>query len=73
MTSYEQPDLFPGEESSPGVSPARISRVAGRRAGLAGARSGLFWQIMRLADELPPRGSFLRTSPVYCRRLPLPG
>src|SRR5215475_9250211 len=35
--------------------PCQDLSVAGRRAGLGGARSGLFWHIMRLADELSPR------------------
>ncbi len=37
--------------------------VAGRRAGLGGARSGLFWQVMRLADELSPRWLLLENVP----------
>lgn len=35
--------------------PCQDFSMAGRRAGLGGARSGLWWHIVRLADELRPR------------------
>ena len=43
--------------------PCQDLSVAGRRAGLGGARSGLFWQIVRLADELSPRWLILENVP----------
>lgn len=46
-----------------GGFPCQDLSVAGRRAGLGGARSGLFWQIMRLADELRPRWIVLENVP----------
>jgi DNA (cytosine-5)-methyltransferase 1 len=46
-----------------GGFPCQDLSVAGRRAGLGGARSGLFWQIMRLADELRPRWLVLENVP----------
>ena len=38
-----------------GGFPCQDLSVAGRRAGLAGARSGLWWEFARLVDELRPR------------------
>lgn len=35
--------------------PCQDLSIAGRRSGLGGARSGLFWEIVRLAGELRPR------------------
>ena len=35
--------------------PCQDLSVAGRRAGLAGARSGLWWEVVRLLDETRPR------------------
>jgi DNA (cytosine-5)-methyltransferase 1 len=35
--------------------PCQDLSIAGLRAGLGGARSGLFWHFMRLADELRPQ------------------
>lgn len=46
-----------------GGFPCQDLSVAGKRAGLAGARSGLFWQIVRLADELRPRFLLLENVP----------
>lgn len=43
--------------------PCQDLSIAGRRAGLGGARSGLFWEIMRLADELSPRWLLLENVP----------
>jgi DNA (cytosine-5)-methyltransferase 1 len=37
-----------------GGFPCQDLSVAGKRAGLAGERSGLFWEIVRLLDELKP-------------------
>lgn len=47
--------FVPGRGILAGGSPCQDFSVAGRRAGLGGTRSGLFWHIMRLADELRPR------------------
>lgn len=46
-----------------GGFPCQDLSIAGRRAGLGGARSGLFWEIMRLADELSPRWLILENVP----------
>ena len=46
-----------------GGFPCQDLSVAGRRKGLAGARSGLFWHVMRLADELRPRWLLLENVP----------
>ena len=37
-----------------GGFPCQDLSVAGKRAGLAGKRSGLYWEIIRLVDELSP-------------------
>lgn len=46
-----------------GGFPCQDLSVAGRRAGLAGERSGLFWHIIRLVDELHPRWIVLENVP----------
>lgn len=46
-----------------GGFPCQDLSVAGRRGGLAGARSGLFWQIVRIARELNPRWMVLENVP----------
>lgn len=38
-----------------GGFPCQDVSVAGRRAGLAGERSGLFWQLLRVVGEIRPR------------------
>jgi len=38
-----------------GGFPCQDLSVAGKRAGLAGKRSGLYWEIIRLVDELTPK------------------
>lgn len=43
--------------------PCQDLSVAGRRAGLGGARSGLFWHVMRLADALRPQWLLLENVP----------
>lgn len=43
--------------------PCQDLSVAGKRAGLGGARSGLFWEIVRLADALQPRWFVLENVP----------
>ena len=46
-----------------GGFPCQDLSVAGKRAGLAGGRSGLFWEIVRLADELKPKYLVLENVP----------
>jgi len=46
-----------------GGFPCQGLSVAGLRKGLADARSGLFWHVMRLADELRPRWLLLENVP----------
>jgi len=42
-----------------GGFPCQDLSVAGKRAGLAGERSGLFWEAMRIADAFRPRAVLL--------------
>jgi DNA (cytosine-5)-methyltransferase 1 len=46
-----------------GGSPCQDLSVAGRKAGLDGERSGLFFEIVRLAEELRPTFLFLENVP----------
>jgi DNA (cytosine-5)-methyltransferase 1 len=46
-----------------GGFPCQDLSVAGKRAGLAGKRSGLFWEIVRLLDELSPQAFVLENVP----------
>ncbi len=46
-----------------GGFPCQDLSVAGKRAGLVGARSGLYWEIVRLVDELHPRWLVLENVP----------
>jgi len=46
-----------------GGFPCQDLSIAGVRRGLAGDRSGLFWQIIRLADELLPKWLVLENVP----------
>ena len=46
-----------------GGFPCQDLSVAGRRAGLAGERSGLFWEIVRLVAEIAPRWLVLENVP----------
>jgi len=43
--------------------PCQDLSMAGRRAGLGGARSGLFWHVVRLARELSPQWLVLENVP----------
>lgn len=43
--------------------PCQDVSLAGKRAGLAGERSGLFWHIVRLATELQPRWVLIENVP----------
>lgn len=55
--------FVPGRGILTGGFPCQDLSVAGRRKGLGGARSGLFWHIMRLADDLHPRWILLENVP----------
>ena len=46
-----------------GGVPCQDLSVAGKRAGLAGQRSGLYWQIVRLVEELSPKYLILENVP----------
>ena len=46
-----------------GGFPCQDLSVAGKRAGLAGQRSGLYWQIVRLVEELSPKYLILENVP----------
>src|SRR3990167_7777129 len=46
-----------------GGFPCQDLSVAGKRAGLAGERSGLFWEFLRVADRLQPRWLLLENVP----------
>jgi DNA (cytosine-5)-methyltransferase 1 len=46
-----------------GGFPCQDLSIAGRRAGLAGTRSSLFWEIARLIDELQPRYVIIENVP----------
>jgi len=46
-----------------GGFPCQDLSVAGRRAGLAGARSGLFHEFMRIVDEVSPRWVLIENVP----------
>lgn len=43
--------------------PCQDVSLAGKRAGLAGSRTGLFWEIIRIAEELQPRWFLLENVP----------
>lgn len=43
--------------------PCQDVSLAGKRAGLAGARTGLFWEIIRIAQDLKPRWFLLENVP----------
>lgn len=55
--------FVPGDGVLAGGWPCQDLSIAGQRAGLGGARSGLFWHIVRLADELRPRWLVLENVP----------
>lgn len=55
--------FVPGRGILTGGFPCQGLSVAGLRKGLADARSGLFWHVMRLADELRPRWLLLENVP----------
>jgi DNA (cytosine-5)-methyltransferase 1 len=43
--------------------PCQDVSIAGKRAGLAGSRTGLFWEIIRIAEELQPTWFLLENVP----------
>jgi DNA (cytosine-5)-methyltransferase 1 len=43
--------------------PCQDVSLAGKRAGLAGSRTGLFWEIIRIAEELKPKWFLLENVP----------
>lgn len=51
-----------------GGFPCQDISVAGHGKGLAGERSGLYWQIHRLAKEIFPKFIFLENVPAICTR-----
>src|SRR5690606_17491199 len=51
-----------------GGFPCQDINVAGRGKGLEGERSGLFFEIMRLAKEIQPKFLFLENVPAITRR-----
>jgi len=55
--------LVPGRGILAGGFPCQDLSVAGRRAGLDGARSGLFWEFHRLAEELRPAWLLIENVP----------
>lgn len=55
--------FVPGRGILAGGWPCQDLSIAGRRAGLGGARSGLFWHVVRLARELRPRWLLLENVP----------
>lgn len=57
------PDIDPSRTVLTGGFPCQDLSVAGHRAGLGGARSGLFWEIDRLLAELRPRWVLLENVP----------
>lgn len=56
-------ERFGGVDVISGGFPCQDLSLAGRRAGLAGSRSGLFWEIARLAEEVRPRWLLLENVP----------
>ena len=56
-------DFIPERGIITGGFPCQDLSVAGKRAGLAGERSGLYWEIIRLVDELSPAYLVLENVP----------
>ena len=63
MSSSRAAGFVPGSGILTAGFPCQDLSIAGRRAGLGGARSGLFWHVVRLADELRPRWLLLENVP----------
>ena len=68
VTTFE-PGPWVGEiDIISGGFPCQDISLAGNGAGLEGERSGLFWEIMRLAEEIKPTFIFLENVPAICTR-----
>ena len=48
--------------------PCQDISVAGRGEGIAGPRTGLWSEVVRVADEVRPRQIFVENSPALCKR-----
>lgn len=59
---------WPGIDIIYGGFPCQDISIAGHGKGLAGERSGLFFEIMRLAKEIKPSWIFLENVPAICSR-----
>jgi DNA (cytosine-5)-methyltransferase 1 len=68
VTTLKGKDLEHRIDIITGGFPCQDISVAGHGAGLAGERSGLFFEIVRLACELSPRYIFLENVPAITRR-----
>ena len=55
--------FIPGRGILTGGFPCQDLSVAGKRAGLAGARSGLYWEIVRIIEETGPEWVVLENVP----------
>ncbi len=62
VTKIKGEDIGPVDVLTGGF-PCQDLSVAGKRAGLAGGRSGLFWEIVRLAREIEPTWLVLENVP----------
>lgn len=58
VTTFDANHLAGQVDVVVGGWPCQDLSVAGKRAGLGGERSGLFWQMMRVVDECQPRFVF---------------
>lgn len=58
VTAFDASHLAGQVDVVVGGWPCQDLSVAGKRAGLGGERSGLFWQMMRVVDECQPRFVF---------------
>lgn len=58
VTTFDARHLAGRVDVVVGGWPCQDLSVAGKRAGLGGERSGLFWQMMRVVDECQPRFVF---------------
>lgn len=63
VSGKELKDDWSGRIILTGGFPCQDLSIAGKRAGLAGGRSGLFWEIVRLAEEIQPEALLLENVP----------
>ena len=61
-------DMLPGIDLVYGGFPCQDISVAGNGAGLAGKRSGLFFEVCRVVEEIKPRFVFLENVPAIRTR-----